>query len=110
MFDAAKDAYYPARGRVKVKRQASPRLLFGAELRRLRLGAGLTQLDVSKALQYSTAQFVSNWERGVSMPPYAAIDPLARVFGVSRRKLVALVIEAETAILAERHRQLLAGA
>ncbi len=43
--------------------------LVGRFLRSARVSAGLTQLDVTNALGYTTAQFCSNWERGISIPP-----------------------------------------
>jgi len=30
---------------------------------------GITQRELSQKMNYSTAQFISNWERGVSHPP-----------------------------------------
>lgn len=41
----------------------------GKYLQEKRIAAGLSQGDVSDKLGYSTKQFVSNWERGVSLPP-----------------------------------------
>lgn len=60
----------------------------GKYLREKRLKAGLTQWDVAHHLHYSTAQFVSNWERGVSLPPLEALPKLASLFGVSGRELI----------------------
>lgn len=73
----------------------------GQQLRRLRLSAGKTQWAVARKLGYQTAQFISNWERGVSVPPTSAIRPLAEVLGVKPRELVDMIyvaIEAQVRI------------
>lgn len=73
----------------------------GQQLRRLRLDAGKTQWAVARRLGYSTAQFISNWERGLSVPPTSAIRPLAEAFGVKPRELVDMIyvaIEAQVRI------------
>lgn len=38
-------------------------------LKRYRKQAGFTQAELAKKLGYKSAQFVSNWERGVSALP-----------------------------------------
>jgi transcriptional regulator with XRE-family HTH domain len=37
-------------------------------LKERRIAAGLSQIDVSRKLGYTSAQFVSNWERGIAKP------------------------------------------
>ncbi len=49
-------------------------------LKQKRIKAGLSQRDVSNALGYSTPQFISNWERGVSTPPMDAMPKLAELY------------------------------
>lgn len=61
---------------------------FGKSLAALRRKAELAQWDIAEALSYTTAQFVSNWERGISLPPVDAVPQLAKVFGVSPAGLV----------------------
>lgn len=43
--------------------------LLSVFLKEKRTCAGLSQWDVAKKLGYSSPQFVSNWERGLSDPP-----------------------------------------
>ena len=43
-------------------------------LKQKRVAAGLSQRDVSDELGYSTPQFISNWERGISCPPRRIIE------------------------------------
>ena len=59
----------------------------GQELKRLRIKSGLKQKDVAKELGYSSAQFVSNWERGVSTPPVKSVKKLASLYKASPEKL-----------------------
>lgn len=56
-----------------------------------RRAAGLTQKEVADALNYTTAQFISNWERGVSIPPGEALQVLSKLFSVRYRELVDLI-------------------
>lgn len=48
-----------------------------------RLKQDLSQKDVASHLGYSTPQFISNWERGISTPPLSAIPQLAKIYKVS---------------------------
>lgn len=47
-----------------------------------RKSAKLTQGQVADKLGYETSQFISNWERGVSIPPSNTIETLAKMYGV----------------------------
>ena len=44
--------------------------------------AGLSQLDVSKALGYKSPQFISNNERGISLPASDTLADLAKTLKV----------------------------
>ncbi|OFZ18454.1 MAG: transcriptional regulator [Bdellovibrionales bacterium GWB1_55_8] len=61
-------------------------------LRQRRLSAGLSQKDVSDVMGYSTAQFVSNWERGTSHPPMNALRKLCQVYRVSADQLYEVLL------------------
>lgn len=50
----------------------------GESLMQARVRNGLTQREVSQELGYSSAQFISNFERGISAPPLKKIQILAR--------------------------------
>ncbi len=60
----------------------------GKFLRDKRIKASLTQWDVAHHLQYSTAQFISNWERGVSLPPIDSLPRLAQLLRVPGREFI----------------------
>lgn len=51
-------------------------------LREKRMAAGLSQAKVARILGYTTAQFISNWERGISEPPMETFRKLARLYSV----------------------------
>ena len=42
-------------------------------LKERRVEAGLTQKAVAEHFGYTTGQFVSNWERGLVMPPLSTV-------------------------------------
>jgi transcriptional regulator with XRE-family HTH domain len=64
------------------------RRIVGRFLREKRLEASLTQWDVAHHLRYSTAQFISNWERGVSLPPHDVLPELAALLKCPGRELI----------------------
>lgn len=51
-------------------------------LKKKRNDAGLSQKELAKKLGYTTAQFVSNWERSISRPPIDSVPKLAELLGV----------------------------
>ena len=63
----------------------------GKRLKNYRIEAGLSQLEVAKAFRYSTTQFISNWERGYSYPPFKNIIVLAEMYKISDQKLFGII-------------------
>lgn len=57
-------------------------------LKRKRGEARISQIEVAKQLGYTTPQFISNWERGVSSPPLEKLGEIARIYKIPRRELV----------------------
>jgi transcriptional regulator with XRE-family HTH domain len=76
-----------------------PRLIFGELIRKQRERCNLTQKDVADALELTSAQFVSNIERGIAFPPIESIPALARVFNMPARKIVEELYSAKHAEL-----------
>lgn len=70
-------------------------------LKENRMKAGFTQADVAEKLGYSTAQFISNWERGVSSPPVKILKQLARFYSVNSQELYDVVLESSIEDLKE---------
>jgi len=58
-----------------------------------RIKAGLSQADVAKKLGYTSSQFISNWERGLSKPPVATLRKLADLYGVSLNEIFDVVLQ-----------------
>lgn len=52
-------------------------------LKSKRVVAGLSQKDVASHLGYSTSQFISNWERGISQPPLNTLRRIANLYKIS---------------------------
>jgi transcriptional regulator with XRE-family HTH domain len=65
----------------------------GKYLRQQRLKRGMSQSEVAKRLGYSTAQFISNWERGMSSPPVKTLRKLAQFYDISAGAMFAVVQE-----------------
>lgn len=61
--------------------------MVGKPIRKAREQNGLTQWDIAKGMEYTSAQFVSNWERGVSMPPLAELPRVASLVGLTTKEL-----------------------
>lgn len=60
----------------------------GRFLKMRREKASLTQQDVAKHLDYTSPQFVSNWERGVSLPPIDALPRLAALYEIAAKEMI----------------------
>jgi transcriptional regulator with XRE-family HTH domain len=61
-------------------------------LKKTRIERGLSQEQVSRYLGYSTPQFISNWERGVSNPPLDKLAAIMDLYRISRQNLVRLIL------------------
>ncbi|HEX7674109.1 MAG TPA: helix-turn-helix transcriptional regulator [Bdellovibrio sp.] len=64
-------------------------------LKERRVAAGFSQKEVADHLGYDTAQFISNWERGISSPPISVLKKLAEFYRISAEKLFDVVLEEE---------------
>ncbi|MGZ3652458.1 MAG: helix-turn-helix domain-containing protein [Bdellovibrionota bacterium] len=71
----------------------------GEYLQEMRVKAGLTQREVSLELGYSSAQFISNFERGISSPPLKKLKELIRMYRMPVEKVMGLVLEGEREVL-----------
>jgi transcriptional regulator with XRE-family HTH domain len=58
-----------------------------------RVKADLTQKDVAKKMKFTTPQFISNWERGLSSPPVSSIKKLAKIYSIPATELFEVVLE-----------------
>ena len=71
----------------------------GEYLQVMRIKADLTQREVSLELGYSSAQFISNFERGISSPPLKKLKELIRMYRMPVEKVMSLVLEGEREVL-----------
>lgn len=65
----------------------------GKYLRHQRIERGFSQSEVAKKLGYSTAQFISNWERGMSSPPVKTLRKLAQLYQISPAEMFKVLQE-----------------
>jgi transcriptional regulator with XRE-family HTH domain len=65
----------------------------GTYIRLKRAEKRLTQDEVATLLGYDQKQNVSNWERGVSHPPFKVLSTLCRVLDLDKEVLVKLFTE-----------------
>ena len=54
---------------------------------------GLSQQKLAKTLGYSSGQFVSNWERGLSYPPVDRLAKMALIFNFNEEELLEQYLE-----------------
>jgi transcriptional regulator with XRE-family HTH domain len=73
--------------------------ILASYLKHKRVLAGLSQSEVAKMLGYSSAQFVSNWERGISSPPSNIIPRVAEVYNLSSQEFVLVLLREQEAAL-----------
>lgn len=76
----------------------------GTYLQEMREKAGLSQKSIANKLGYTTPQFISNWERGISTPPPAAIRKLAKLIHIDSEKLFETILSSEVEDFVERRR------
>jgi transcriptional regulator with XRE-family HTH domain len=65
----------------------------GAYLRQKRIEAGYSQVDLAKILGYTSSQFISNWERGLSAPPEDSLQVLIKLLKLSRETIVYSMVQ-----------------
>ena len=63
---------------------------------------GLTQEAVSKALGYKSKQIVSNWERGLCLPPVNSLHDLTKLLSLKNDDVVKIFLK-ETEIVLNSH-------
>lgn len=65
----------------------SDTLKLGKFLRQQREKSRLSQAEVAYKLGYTSPQFISNWERGLSTPPIQMLKKLAYFYGTDANEL-----------------------
>lgn len=64
----------------------------GAFLKQARINAGWTQMDAAKLLGYKSAQYVSNFERGVCMASLTTAIKLCDKYKIPRSEIHKLYV------------------
>lgn len=62
-------------------------------LREKRIEVGLSQGAVAKKLGYTSPQFVSNWERGLSRPPVATLRKIAQIYQIAPNEMFEAILK-----------------
>lgn len=66
-------------------------------LKEKRVQSGLSQKDVAEKLGYSTSQFISNWERGISHPPLNTLRSLSQLYKINPEEMFEVLLKATMA-------------
>ncbi len=56
-------------------------------------------MDVSKALGYSSPQFISNWERDLSKPPLKILVKLLDFYGINKKEFIEYWVNDQRAVI-----------
>jgi transcriptional regulator with XRE-family HTH domain len=78
-----------------------PYFRLGEYLGHLRSESKFTQREVSLALGYSSAQFISNFERGIAIPPLTKLRALLKLVGGDPDRAIDLLLACERELLRE---------
>ncbi|MBS1970524.1 MAG: helix-turn-helix transcriptional regulator [Bdellovibrionales bacterium] len=62
-------------------------------LKEKRKAAGISQGAVAKKLGYTSPQFISNWERGLSRPPVATLKKIAQIYDISAADMFEVILK-----------------
>lgn len=65
----------------------------GLYLKEKRVTSGLSQNSVADKLGYTSAQFISNWERGLCSPPMDILNKLIKLYKLDAKTLMKCMLE-----------------
>lgn len=71
----------------------------GKFLRNERIKAGLTQGEIANKLGYSSPQFISNIERGLSVIPLKTLSVLVNEYRINPDTMIKTIMESQKQIL-----------
>jgi DNA-binding transcriptional regulator YiaG len=78
--------------RYKIER---PYTEIGAYLAQMRKKNAFSQREVADELGYSSAQFISNFERGISYPPKSKLKRLVKMYKMPKAVIIEKIITAK---------------
>lgn len=70
-------------------------IAFKDYLKNKRIERELSQKEVSDKLGYTTPQFISNWERGLSAPPIDVFKKIASLYQISSEEMFDIFLSEE---------------
>jgi transcriptional regulator with XRE-family HTH domain len=65
---------------------------YGPAISKMREKANLTQKGIATALKLSSAQFISNWERGAAKIPVRMVPKLSKVLKVKPEAVIDVMV------------------
>jgi transcriptional regulator with XRE-family HTH domain len=74
----------------------------GQFLKDVREDVAMTQADVSQRLGYTSPQFISNIERGISVVPLKTLSRMLSLYKVSAEGVVKIILESQRKLLREK--------
>ena len=74
----------------------------GQYLKDMREQASFTQADVSTKLGYTSPQFISNIERGISVIPLKTLARMVSLYKVNPESVVRIILESQRKLLREK--------
>jgi transcriptional regulator with XRE-family HTH domain len=74
----------------------------GKFLKDAREKAALTQNQVANKLGYSSPQFVSNIERGISVAPLKTISRMVSIYKVSADPVIRIILDSQSELLRKK--------
>ncbi len=60
--------------------------------RQKRIEANLTQKNIADHFELGSTQFVSNWERGLCLPPNNYLPDLCKLYKMSKNEVIQAII------------------
>lgn len=74
----------------------------GSFLKDVREASNYTQADVSSRLGYTSPQFISNIERGISVVPLKTLARMVSLYKVNPESVVKIILESQRKLLREK--------
>lgn len=74
----------------------------GNYLKDVRERADLTQADVSNKLGYTSPQFISNIERGISVVPLKTLARMVSLYKVNPEAVTKIILESQRKLLRDK--------
>ena len=65
--------------------------VIGIFLKNKRIENNLTQKDIANMFDLTSTQFISNWERGISLPPASYLPKLCKALNIEPKELIKLI-------------------